>query len=538
MPPAFAEDMPTAYDPRALGLTTPVRHQGQTDLCGAFAAMASLETSLVYRGQATTQLNEQGLSPYHLAYFMHVGIEEREAGNIHPLVPDSPYGAGVTPFHVAASLAAGKGAMITTPDTAWDNPHIDESLRSASDVHLTDAWFLSPLGKGFWEQPAASELSREVKETITSKGSIVAEFSTNPLYFNWENSCFYAELGAGILGPTHYAAIVGWDDGYSRENFNEFMRPITDGAWLIKNSWGSELGNEGYYWISYEDASLVLLATLIGEPKRENEAIYFYDLEGWCDSLSVDGSTGGYAANVFVSKRDETLDRIQISTTGQNTSYEAKIYRQIGDMSDPCSGELVSTATGVQPHPGYHTISLDSEVLLCEGENFSVVVEFHNESFTYPIAVEVYTPDPETPDVVPTYMGKDDQGNPEISLVSSNGSEWSNPAGFGNSLALTPRSYVTNACIKALTLPREAEGGGDPEVDPPHKGEDQNEGAPFSRETVEQVEAKSGRLANAGDDTNGGLFVVGALIASIAGVFCGLRIYSGRTSGSSSRALK
>ena len=71
------------------------------------------------------------------------------------------------------------------------------------------------------------------------------------------------------LGQTNHAIqVVGWDDNYSRDNFKE--RPEKDGAWLCKNSWGSEtdykpgdigynkwgIKNEegkhtGYFWLSY-----------------------------------------------------------------------------------------------------------------------------------------------------------------------------------------------------------------------------------------------------------------------------------------------
>ena len=36
----------------------------------------------------------------------------------------------------------------------------------------------------------------------------------------------------------HGCCIVGWDDNYPAENFKQM--PPADGAWLVKNSWGSE----------------------------------------------------------------------------------------------------------------------------------------------------------------------------------------------------------------------------------------------------------------------------------------------------------
>ena len=44
----------------------------------------------------------------------------------------------------------------------------------------------------------------------------------------------------GMTVPTNHAVtIIGWDDDYPADNFLEGHRPPQDGAWLVKNSWGS-----------------------------------------------------------------------------------------------------------------------------------------------------------------------------------------------------------------------------------------------------------------------------------------------------------
>lgn len=39
-------------------------------------------------------------------------------------------------------------------------------------------------------------------------------------------------------GASHVVCIVGWDDDYGASNFKD--TPPDNGAWIVKNSWGSQ----------------------------------------------------------------------------------------------------------------------------------------------------------------------------------------------------------------------------------------------------------------------------------------------------------
>lgn len=459
--PAPTGDVPdarSAFNLRDEGLVTPVRDQGSTDICWAFASLAALESSVLRQGGPSLEL-----SPYQAAYFAVMGDEEREASGMNPFMPDDPYTGGISPFKLAGSLAAGKGAALVQ-EGITDGPNgLDEPLRYASDVRLTETAFLDGKAGAYWEVPAADALQASAKVVIEEQGPVVAEFCSSFELgnYNAEECCYYLEPGTAFAAPDHYVAIVGWDDAFPRSNFNEGMRPAGDGAWLVKNSWGTGFGDEGYCWISYEDGSLTLLGTLEGELARAGERTYQKDVAGWLDSLSADGSTAGFAANAYVSERNETLDRVMICTTGCNAAYRVEVHRDLTDADDPRSGELVSTQVGAEERPGYHTVALDEPVELAAGDSFSIVVRLQNASYAYPIAAETFTPDPELPNAQPTHLGRDAAGRPETSWVSADGDAWTDSAGYGRDLAASDRSAVTNVCVKALTLPRDDSGAGD-----------------------------------------------------------------------------
>ena len=51
----------------------------------------------------------------------------------------------------------------------------------------------------------------------------------------------------------HAVCIIGWDDNFSKDNFPEECRPKNDGAYIAINSWGEDWGENGVFYISYED---------------------------------------------------------------------------------------------------------------------------------------------------------------------------------------------------------------------------------------------------------------------------------------------
>ena len=54
-------------------------------------------------------------------------------------------------------------------------------------------------------------------------------------------------LGAGY----HAVSLVGWDDNYQGE---DSLGDYTKGAWIFKNSWGTDWGDNGFGYLAYQHA--------------------------------------------------------------------------------------------------------------------------------------------------------------------------------------------------------------------------------------------------------------------------------------------
>lgn len=218
-----------------------VRNQGSENSCWAFTALACLETNLALKNKRVGKetkvydFSEQYMvsSSFYNNYLN--GLINNRGLNF------KPYEGGNFETRAIGNITNGYG-VVNEEDYPYLNTEAPVDLnglknkKMVADV-LDTITFSNPKNND-----ERISLVKKIKEHIVENGGVytaikapdIGNFKFNPfngaLYHNNEEY------------PNHAVTIIGWDDNYSKDNF--VSKPERDGAWIVKNSYGTEMIQE------------------------------------------------------------------------------------------------------------------------------------------------------------------------------------------------------------------------------------------------------------------------------------------------------
>lgn len=360
---------PASYDLRTSGKVTPVKNQGYCGSCWSFGAFSSLE-SWLRMGAAPTTLDfaEADLNDYH-------GF-------------DVPSCEGGNDFMSTAYLARWSGPVLEANYPYPYAPQVTGAPGAPVAKHVQDVIFL-PNRTGPTDNTT-------LKNAIMTYGAIAVAYYVDTAassgYWNEAKDSYYYN---GTPKTNHEVTIVGWNDSYAKTNFTK--TPPGNGAFIVKNSWGTGWGAAGYFYMSYYDTSLeVGVAYDNAEATTTYTRAYEYDPLGWVGNWGFNSPTM-YMANVFkASSAAPKIKAVSLYAPVPNTAVEISIYDNVtinyGTLSTnkPTAGTL-KTSTPIKKtftYAGYHTVVLPSVVSVTANKRFSVVVKITTPGYNYPAPSE------------------------------------------------------------------------------------------------------------------------------------------------------
>lgn len=408
--------LPSKFDLRERGVTFEVPDQGIFGTCWAFASLKALETSM-------PESMRTPLAADHMSIKNSFGLGQDDGGD-HSMSSsyllawqgpvaesEDPYGDGSSPDGLEPVCHVQEIRLLADRD-------FETIKRAVYEVGGVQSSFYMP-------QTAGAERDRYYRE------------STCSFYYN------------GLRAPNHDTVIIGWDDGYPKENFVE--QPEQDGAFLCMNTWGEGFGDEGFFYVSYSDSRIGTSSVLYtGIESTDNyDRIFQSDLCGWTGQMGY-GTADAWFANVYEAEQDVTLAAAGFYATEPGSRYRIYVLDGTGE-----SGELqtadravrepekalsagsagrVLVAEGELSDAGFYTIPWDQEMFVDAGEWFAVVVEIHSPGATEPVAIE--------------YRAGSRTANVDISdgegYISSDGMNWER----------TETAHQCNVCLKVYAADR------------------------------------------------------------------------------------
>ncbi len=390
--------IPVSYDLREKGRVPAVRNQGSYGTCWAFAALGAMESALLPE-------KEVSFAADHMTLCNSFHLTQADGGE---------YTMGM------AYLAAWQGPVYEKDDPYGDG-RSDASLKPVA--HVQEMQVID--GKDY----------EKIKEAVfkyggvqTSLYSAIRSSQSVSAYYNKEKSAY---CYIGTERPNHDVLIIGWDDNYSKDNFSVSLEG--DGAFICQNSWGSDFGDNGVFYVSYYDTNIgthnVVYTGIEDVDNYDN--IYQSDLCGWVGQLGYKKDSI-YGANVFTANGRENLTAASFYATGKDTKYELYVVKNFEDENSFERKEKV--ASGSLKNAGYYTIDFENEIPVEKGEQYAIVLHITTPDAIYPMAIE-YEPE---------------DSNTEVDLsdgkgyVSSSGSKWVD----ANTIE------ECNLCIKAFSNAR------------------------------------------------------------------------------------
>jgi C1A family cysteine protease len=372
IPSSFSglRELPPIYDLRTTNSVTPVRDQGSCGSCWAFATYGAIESRYLADGSNYHDFSENNLIYGH-------GFES------------APCNGGNSRIS-SAYLARGRGPVEEHLDPyQGENGSYHPGLARFSYIY--DAFFL----------PDDIEV---IKQTIYDYGAVYSSFFWGSENYNSTDYTYYY---SGDTTTNHAICLIGWDD--------ELITSGGQGAWIVRNNWGADWGDGGYFYVSYFDSHISAHTAIWLNEKQQSPAfrIHSYDDLGAISAFWWQDATN-YGLVKYTIPESQFISHVGIWTYSANTVIDIQLFNSFNGVS--CSG-LLGQALNVEcEYPGYRLIELVNPIGCNDDDEIYIKVGYYTPDGYGRIPIEIYSEGYANPDIQTDKCWISDDGIDWISI--------------------------------------------------------------------------------------------------------------------------
>lgn len=220
---ARSNSLPSVFDARSKGWVSPVRDQQSCGSCWAFAAVAMYESNYLKTNPGTIDASEQhaldcvqGSCNGGLSYRVYNWM----VNDNKTLKTEAAY-----PYKADDQSCPRTGGSSQYAAESWKVLRSDGDVNKVADVTT-------------------------IKKGILQYGAVNASLRVNGDWSNYTGGVLNG-MPTDFSNPSsnHAILIIGWNDRL--------------GAWLVKNSWGTDWGMDGFCWVKYNHYNIGKRAAIV-----------------------------------------------------------------------------------------------------------------------------------------------------------------------------------------------------------------------------------------------------------------------------------
>ena len=348
--PVGSNDLPSQYRTK----TTSVRNQGSYNTCWAFSGVGALEAALSKEGRGDNDFSEQ-----HLTWW---ASKAYNSDGIGWMCPSLSYGG-------YSKISAGYFASWQGPKLESDFPYLMSGNNSVPENMESGDVPFGVTGIMYVNNDVDA-----VKHAIYNYGGVATSYNNGSGYADNRSNYYQNTMPASFSG--HAITLIGWDDNYPRTKFKAENQPPYDGAWLAKNSWGDQKGDNGYTWISYYDYFILdssywgaNLAFTSIRTMNEYDRLYQKEKYGATYFTYIsDSSTGKKLKNVTFANvyhfddEHKYLQRVIFETQTAGADYTVYYIPLQNGKPVTDRSRWTHLASGVTPYGGYINVDVSGTI--------------------------------------------------------------------------------------------------------------------------------------------------------------------------------